>query len=137
MMAFYRELTLKSELSEISSLEEFLINICEECEVSDDIYPDIMLAVTEACTNGIIHGNQFDPSKVVTLKTTISENNHLIFTVKDQGKGFDPDNLPNPVEEENLLKSGGRGVYLMKHYSGSVTYNDIGNEVILSFNHSA
>jgi len=74
---------------------------------------------------------------VVTLKTTISENNHLIFTVKDQGKGFDPDNLPNPVEEENLLKSGGRGVYLMKHYSGSVTYNDIGNEVILSFNHSA
>jgi len=136
MMAFYRELTLKSELSEISSLEEFLITICEECEVSDDVYPDIMLAVTEACTNGIIHGNQFDPSKVVTVKTTINENNLLIFTVKDQGKGFDPNNLPNPVEEENLLKSGGRGVYLMKHYSGSVAYNDIGNEVTLSFNFS-
>jgi serine/threonine-protein kinase RsbW len=133
-MTYSSDLILKSELAEISSLEEYLITICEECNVSDDIYPDIMLAVTEACTNGIIHGNQFDPLKVVAVHTELSSSNQLIFTVKDQGLGFNPDKLPNPIEEENLLKSGGRGVYLMKHYAGSVTYNSIGNEVILSFN---
>lgn len=126
-------ITLHSDLNDISKLEEFLIEICEENNVSDEVYPDIMLAVTEACTNGIIHGNQFDPQKVVRISAQFI-NSEVKFTVSDQGDGFNPKALPNPVEEENLLKSGGRGVYLMKHYASNVTFNEKGNEVTLLFN---
>lgn len=132
-MSSSHDLLLQSDLNQIAILEEFLTEICEEYHVSDDLFPDIMLAVTEACTNGIIHGNQFDPQKTVTVQVS-SDSNTIQFTVTDQGAGFNPNNLPNPVDEKNLLKSGGRGVYLMKHYASTITYNDKGNQVRLRFN---
>ena len=136
MMSSAHEITLQSDLNQISILEEFLIEICEEYHISEDVYPDIMLAVTEACTNGIIHGNQFDPNKLVRVMVSIDDD-LMKFTVSDEGEGFNPNNLPNPVEQENLLKSGGRGVYLMKHYASTIIFNSKGNEVTLVFERNA
>ncbi|TNE68415.1 ATP-binding protein [bacterium] len=127
-----KEIILHSDLEELPKLEEFLDFMCTSCNVHEDIYPDIMLAVTEATTNAIIHGNEFDPSKSVQL-TCISNDDEITFQVKDEGSGFDPHNLPNPVEEDNLLKSGGRGVYLIRHYAKSVAFNEKGNQITMTF----
>lgn len=131
-MLLKHELTLSSDLDQLPILEEFIMSICDELNIDEDIFPDIMLAVTEAVSNAIIHGNEFDPAKSVYIlfefNTPI-----LIVKVKDEGKGFDPSKLPSPVEDDNLLKSGGRGVYLMKHYAESISYNSVGNEVTITF----
>ena len=132
-MSTNQKLILKSDLDQIPLLEEFLIEVCETYEVNDDIFPDMMLAVTEATSNAIIHGNEFDPSKEVIISLDVNLP-RLIFSIIDQGNGFNPDNLPSPVDDGNLLKSGGRGVYLMKHYAEDVSFNDKGNEVLITFN---
>lgn len=126
-------LILKSDLDELVKLENFLENISANYSNFEDLFPDMMLSVTEAVSNAIIHGNEFDPEKEVTIDC-IQDNNKLEVQVSDQGNGFNPNSIPNPVENENLLKSGGRGVYLMKHYTKSISYNDKGNKVILIFN---
>ncbi len=127
-----KQLQLTSDLDELPKLESFLDEVCTQYDVHEDIYPGIMLAVTEATTNAIIHGNEFDPAKVVWIRV-YHQDSELVFTVADQGKGFDPNNLPNPVEEDNLLKSGGRGVYLIRHYAHDVRFNDKGNEITMLF----
>jgi serine/threonine-protein kinase RsbW len=127
-----KQIILTSDLDELQKLESFLDEVCMFFDVHEDVYPDIMLAVTEATTNAIIHGNEFDPEKEVQIRV-VHQDSELAFTVADQGKGFDPNNLPNPVEEDNLLKSGGRGVYLIRHYAHEVRFNAKGNEITMLF----
>jgi serine/threonine-protein kinase RsbW len=94
-----------------------------------------MLAVTEASTNAIIHGNKSDETKSVAIDVT-KEDNQLIIRVKDQGKGFDPAKIPDPTETENLLKDSGRGLYLMRVYMDDLKFNVTpeGTETILILN---
>lgn len=125
-------LQLTSNLDELPKLESFLDEVCTQYDVHEDIYPDIMLAVTEATTNAIVHGNEFDPNKVVFIQVT-HQNASLSFTVIDQGNGFDYNNLPNPTEQDNLLKTGGRGVYLIRQYAQDVRFNEKGNEITMLF----
>lgn len=101
------ELILTSNLDQLPVLEEFIMTVCDELSVHEDVMPDIMLAVTEAISNAIIHGNEFDPSKSVFLHVLFSEP-VVSFTIRDEGKGFEPSKLPSPVDDGNLLKSGDR-----------------------------
>jgi serine/threonine-protein kinase RsbW len=93
-----------------------------------------MLAVSEAATNAILHGNKLEASKKVSLEAFQSEENRLIFEVKDEGNGFDPQTLPDPLDDNNLLKTSGRGVFLMKEYADEVQYAENGTKLILRFN---
>ena len=88
--------------------------------------------VSEAATNGIVHGNKLDPSKSVTLFAEASDS-QLTITTTDEGEGFDPDAVANPLEEENLLKTSGRGVFLMKEFADEVEYRDDGRTLVLKF----
>jgi serine/threonine-protein kinase RsbW len=92
-----------------------------------------MLTVSEAATNGILHGNKLDESKTVEL-SAYKEDEKLIFETKDQGDGFNPDDVPDPLAEENLLKTSGRGVFLMEEYADSVEYSEGGTKLKLVFN---
>jgi serine/threonine-protein kinase RsbW len=92
-----------------------------------------MMAFHEAVTNAIIHGNKLDPSKVVDIKAWFEEH-QLVLQVTDQGEGFNPDALPDPLDENNLLKSGGRGVFLIRQFSDEVSFNDSGNIVTIRYN---
>lgn len=132
-MSELQTLTLPSDLDKLSALDTFLLSIQEHHKIKEDLFVDVMLAVVEAVTNGIIHGNKLDASKFVTI-TFRKFDNTLIFTVEDEGMGFNPNHLPNPIDDENLLKSGGRGVFLIKHYSDEVEFSDKGNRVTMSFN---
>jgi serine/threonine-protein kinase RsbW len=116
----------------IRMIESFIDNAKERYHLDDDIYGNIMIAVTEAVNNAIKHGNRSDSTKNVSL--TLSFEEGLIkFKVEDEGTGFDHQHLPDPTSPENLEKPGGRGIFLMKHLSDEVEFDDNGRVVQLSF----
>lgn len=116
----------------IRVIESFIDNARSGFEISDDIYGNIMIAVTEAVNNAILHGNKLDVSKNVTLELEQFES-ALTFTVSDQGKGFDYHELPDPTLDENLEKIGGRGLFLVKHLCDEVKFNDLGTSIKMTF----
>jgi serine/threonine-protein kinase RsbW len=91
-----------------------------------------MIAVTEAVNTAIKHGNGGDKSKNVFLSLLL-EDNVIKFQIKDEGTGFDYENLPDPTTPENLEKPGGRGIFLMKNLSDEVHFKNHGSEVEISF----
>lgn len=116
----------------IRMIESFIDNAKEKFDLNDDIYGNIMIAVTEAVNNAIKHGNNGNKSKNVYL-TLFLEDSLIKFIVKDEGAGFNYESLPDPTAPENLEKPGGRGIFLMKHLSDEVEFKDNGRVVELSF----
>lgn len=123
---------IPSIIDNIRMIESFIDNAKERFRLEDDIYGNIMIAVTEAVNNAIKHGNANDSHKNVTLSLLLNEN-LLKFTVSDEGKGFDYHNLPDPTSPENLEKLGGRGIFLMKHLADEVDFKKNGSIVELIF----
>lgn len=128
--------TIKIEIPSITEniriIESFIDNAKERFNLDDDIYGNIMIAVTESVNNAIMHGNKNDRTKNVTLSLSLN-NNIINFKIKDEGIGFDFQNLPDPTSPENLDKPSGRGVFLMKHLSDEVNFSNNGSLVELSF----
>ena len=113
-------------------IESFIDNAKEKYNLDEDIYGNIMIAVTEAVNNAIKHGNRGDKSKNVFLSLLL-EDNVIRFHIKDEGPGFDFENLPDPTTPENLEKPGGRGIFLMKNLSDEVQFKNQGSEVEITF----
>ncbi|MCK4999337.1 MAG: ATP-binding protein [Anaerohalosphaera sp.] len=88
----------------------------------------IHLALEEGLVNAVKHGNGFDPDKSVQIKWEITDSKFDI-TIADEGEGFEPSALPDPRSDENLEKTGGRGVLLMRSYMDVVEFNDKGNRI--------
>jgi Anti-sigma regulatory factor (Ser/Thr protein kinase) len=116
----------------IRMIESFIDNAKEKYQLNDDIYGNIMIAVTEAVNNAIKHGNQNNSSKNVSLSLALEEG-LVRFCIEDEGTGFNYNDLPDPTAPENLEKPGGRGIFLMKHLSDEVTFKEKGKVVELSF----
>jgi serine/threonine-protein kinase RsbW len=116
----------------IRMIESFIDNAREKYHLDDDIYGNIMIAVTEAVNNAIKHGNQSNSGKNVSLSLALEEG-VIKFRVEDEGNGFDYEHLPDPTAPENLEKPGGRGIFLMKHLADEVAFNEKGKVVELSF----
>ena len=117
----------------IRIVESFIDNAKDTYQISDDLYGNIMVAITESVNNAILHGNQSDSKKMVDLSLELAEEK-IIFTIVDQGPGFDFENLIDPTAPENLEKVGGRGIFLMKHLADEVNFEDEGRNVELIFN---
>ena len=116
----------------LPELEEYIINIAEELNLDDTKINNIALSFSEAISNCMKHGNRFDKSKTVTIIVTITESK-LIILLKDEGKGFNLDAVPDPTKPENILKDSGRGIHIMKNFLDDLRYNFTpqGTEVIL------
>ena len=123
---------IPSLLDNIRIVESFVDNTKEKYELTDDLYGNIMVAVIESVNNAIVHGNQSDRSKNVQLSAEF-EDDYIRFLVRDEGNGFNHNTLPDPTSPDNLEKSGGRGIFLMKHLSDEVSFKDEGRLVILTF----
>jgi serine/threonine-protein kinase RsbW len=121
-----------SIVENIRMIESFIDNAKERFQLDDDMYGNIMIAVTEAVNNAIKHGNSGDKSKNVSLSLSLDES-LLKFVIKDEGTGFNYENLPDPTAPENIEKIGGRGIFLMKHLSDEVEFKEKGRVVELSF----
>ncbi len=126
------KIEIPSLTENIRIIESFIDNAKDEYHIDDDIYGNIMIAVTESVNNAIRHGNDLQNNKNVLI-TLHLEQNIITFTVQDQGEGFDYENLPDPTSPENLDKPGGRGIFLMKHLADEVKFRDEGRIVQLSF----
>lgn len=128
-------LEIESDPNNIITVEEFVNYFAKDIGLSDEKISSLLLAVTEATTNAIIHANKSDKSKLVKVDVEVTDSK-LIIKIKDEGKGFDPSKIPDPTHPENLLKDSGRGVYLMRVYMDELRYNvtDSGTETILTLN---
>lgn len=123
---------IPSIVENIRMIESFIDNAKERFHLDEDLYGNIMIAVTEAVNNAIRHGNAGNSSKNVFLSLSLHDN-LLKFIVKDEGPGFNYELLPDPTAPENLEKPGGRGIFLMKHLSDEVEFRENGKTVELSF----
>jgi serine/threonine-protein kinase RsbW len=126
------KIVIPSITENIRIIESFIDNAKERFNLDDDIYGNIMIAVTESVNNAIMHGNKNDKTKNVTLSLSLN-NNVINFVIRDEGSGFDFQNLPDPTSPDNLDKPSGRGIFLMKHLSDEVNFKNEGSLVELSF----
>ncbi len=113
-------------------IESFIDNAKDEFHLTDDIYGNIIVAVTESVNNAIRHGNRGDVKKNVHLTLQIKDS-AIIFHVSDEGPGFDFHDLPDPTAPEHLQQPGGRGIFLMKHLCDEVRFHNQGCTVELVF----
>lgn len=127
-----KDMVLSSDIGNIPQVETFVENIVDRFNVAPEIYGNILISLTEAVTNAIVHGNANDLSKQVHVKIEKGEK-ALTFKVTDEGPGFDFTTLPDPTAPENLLKIGGRGVFMMQQLSDNVVYSNNGNTVEMIF----
>ena len=125
-------LTLDSHPKNIAEVEPYVSQVVKKFEINQELFGNMLITLTEAVSNAIIHGNSAKISKKVFVSTNCSPQK-ISFTVQDEGAGFDPDGLPDPTAPENILTPGGRGVFLMRQLSDSVSFGDEGREVTLVF----
>ena len=133
MLAKINDLTFPSNRSNITLVETFIEEVFKDLKVKDEFYGNILVAVTEAVTNAIIHGNKSIDAKMVSISVETPKESSLIFTIEDDGAGFNPEDVPDPTSPENIEKPHGRGIFLMKHLSDKVTFNKNGSSVSIEF----
>jgi len=122
--------TIENDSHSLKEVSKKFINILKEKGIEEDIIFDIHVGFEEALRNAMVHGNKCDPGKKVTIETE-KTGNVVIICVEDEGDGFDPADLPDPTLDENLLKEGGRGVYLIRHLMDEVRYENGGRKVVM------
>jgi len=124
-------LEIPTDVRSIEHAVEYVMQRCQTCEAyRKRLRWNFRVGLTEALTNAMLYGNEHDPSKRVRVEVAL-QNGRLEARITDQGGGFDPSAIPDPTEGENIRKSGGRGLYLMRQLLDEVSYNDRGNQVTL------
>jgi serine/threonine-protein kinase RsbW len=107
--------TLDSTLDTVDSAEEKATRIATDLGFGDDEVMQISMAVREGAVNAVLHGNAYAADKKVTLAFERTSED-LVITIRDQGNGMDLSLIPNPLAPENLLKTSGRGIFLMRSF---------------------
>lgn len=113
---FSKIISFPSERKSVKLLEPIIKELREVLSLHNDTYYDLLITCSEAVNNAIIHGNKCDKDKLVKFEI-FAKNNQIEILVKDQGEGFDPGSVSNPLDEENLFKPSGRGIFLIKELS--------------------
>ena len=116
------QMAIQSTLDEIESVEKLAEKAAQKMNFNEDEKDSLAIAVTEAVNNAIIHGNKEDRNKKVAIEFTF-EANMLTVTITDEGKGFNPQNLRDPLAPENLLKENGRGIFILSSLMDDVKYD--------------
>ena len=128
-----KELNLESKIENITFVENLIDDVSKEYNIGSEIYGNILVAVIEAVNNAILHGNKLDIKKKFGVCVEYEEST-LAFTISDEGKGFDFENVPDPTKPDNVEKPDGRGVFLMNHLADKIEYQGNGNILKLHFN---
>ena len=128
----HREISFESAADNIHIVENLIDEICETLNVNEEYYGNILISLTEAVNNAMVHGNKLESHKKV-LVTVKTDDTSIHFTISDEGPGFDYANLPDPTAPENIEKPNGRGVFLMKNLSDGCNFEEKGRVVKLEF----
>ncbi len=124
--------TLDSTLDSVNKAEQAAEQIAAKAGFDEEECLRIAMAVREAAVNAVLHGNAYDPKKKVNV-TYESTGDKLVIRIADQGNGLDPDSVPDPLAPENLLKTSGRGIFLIRSFMDEVKFRDLepGTEITL------
>lgn len=128
-----KSVTIASKIENLRVIEKVVDEVASSFKIADDIYGNVMVAALEAVNNAIVHGNKMDEKKFVNVKILLV-GNELHIIVKDQGKGFDYQHIPDPTAPENIENISGRGVFLMTKLSDKLIFEDNGSKAELVFN---
>ena len=124
-------LELPTDVQSIENAVEYVMSRCSTCnDHAQRLNLNFRVGLTEALSNAMIYGNAHDPSQRVLVEVTMAEG-RVQATIKDQGSGFDPASIPDPTRPENVTRSCGRWLFLMRELLDEVWHNDRGNEVTL------
>lgn len=123
-------LVIVRTLGDMSAVLEMLLESAQAFGFLDRDLFGLRLSLEEAIVNSLKHGNRFDPSKKVRVEYRF-ESETVEVAIEDDGPGFRPDELPDPLAPENLEREGGRGLLLMRHFMSEVRYNERGNGLYL------
>jgi len=108
----------------ISEVDEFLESALRKAEIAEEIIADVAIAVTEIVNNAINHGNARNPERLVVMRLTIDPK-EIKVEVTDEGEGFDPGIIPDPLAQENLLREVGRGIFIVRHLMDTVDIDSV------------
>ncbi len=126
-------LNIPSKIENLRIVEKAIDEISAEFNLNSELYGNVLIATIEAANNAILHGNKLDESKNVNITFNV-EPKYLTIVIKDQGKGFDYSNIPDPTAPENIEKINGRGIFLMSKLSDKIDFLDNGSTIQLHFN---
>ena len=115
------ELRLPSRIEVVEEVATAIAGIIKSSEFEEEAAFGIDLAVREAVTNAVLHGNNADESKFIEVILKSSEE-FIEISVHDQGAGFNPNEVPDPTDEENILKTDGRGIFFMRNFMDEVDW---------------
>ena len=132
MAKMYKRLKVESRMSNLRIIENAIDEITGAIGINQDNYGKILVATLEAVNNAIKHGNKDNPEKLVDVVLEY-EDDEIKISVTDEGEGFDSAAIPDPTLPENIEELSGRGVFLMTKLSDSITFNEKGNSVTMSF----
>src|SRR6185312_12044796 len=104
-----------STLESVDSAEELAVKMAERAGVEEDELIKVGMAVRESMVNAVVHGNRYNANKKVRFSIA-AEPGRFIIQVGDEGEGFDFNSLPDPLAPENLMKTSGRGIFLMRSF---------------------
>ncbi|WP_437204996.1 ATP-binding protein [Planctomicrobium sp. SH664] len=124
------DVSIPSDTSRGFEVQERILGLLEKHEFTDKDLFGIKLALEEAIVNAIKHGNGLDLSKSVHISCQLQADIVRI-TIEDEGPGFNPEEVPDPTDDDNLDKPSGRGLMLMRAFMTNIEYNDKGNRVLL------
>ncbi len=131
---FSEDIKFPSERKSVKLIEPIIASLRHSIHLSDELYYNILIACTEAINNAIIHGNQCQLEKIVNFSISGTEL-QIDISIKDQGCGFNSDNIADPRDPNNLMKTGGRGVFLIKELSDQSEFisNENGSIIKMTF----
>jgi serine/threonine-protein kinase RsbW len=127
----FTDVVIPSDTAEARRIQEDVEQLLQARKASEQEIFSVRLALEEALVNAIKHGNEMDRSKRVFVSYRL-HGDRLEVRITDEGRGFDPSDVPDPTAIENLERPCGRGLMLMRHYMTEVNYNESGNSVSMA-----
>lgn len=129
-----KNISIPSTPENLAVVEKYIEDVCIENNIGLDVFGNILITTTEAVNNAILHGNKKDETKNVDVSFDLDlERKTITFKIKDQGNGYDYNNLPDPTAPENIHMTGGRGVFLIKQLADFVIFSENGSMLELEF----
>ena len=124
-------LELPKDIRSISHAVDYVMERCTACgEHARKLDLNFRVGLTEALSNAMLYGNAEDPAKRVRVEVVVAAG-AITARITDEGSGFDPDEVPDPTTPANVVKTSGRGIFLMRSLLDEVTFNEQGNSVTL------
>jgi serine/threonine-protein kinase RsbW len=127
------ELIISSDFENLPKVEQFTIALCKKAKLDDDQCDNMAIAITELVNNAIMHAHKQDSAKKVVIRVRY-EVDRVVVSIIDEGTGFDPEEVANPTDPQNLWKQNGRGIFLVRNLIDEVEINSSpnGTEIVLT-----